>query len=75
MLKIKDGVDLKELEKFGFTQYVTGSWGVDTIKDYAEILVDDREIGINLTSGFDWVVFQELDIIYDLIAAGLVEKC
>ena len=74
MLKIKDSVDLKELEKFGFNEYTKDGYGIDTSNDAIEILVDSHEIGINVTSGFDWLVIQDLDIIFDLIQAGLVEK-
>ena len=76
MLKIKDNVDLKELEKFGF-KYEKNCWGFPCYtKTYTEILVDDRiicpseymigEEAFNEEDGFDEV--------YDLIKANLTEK-
>lgn len=59
MLKIKDNVDLKELEKFGFGQGIYGSEADKTVT----ICIDKNR---NWNSG--------TDIIYDLIQAGLVEK-
>ena len=78
MLKIKDNVDLKELEKFGFKyspeqlnhkEYYTykkqvNGWGYET--DVCVILCKDRIIGTRHT----W----ELDVVFDLITAGLVDK-
>lgn len=104
MLKIKDNVDLKELEKFGFVCYckikqnnANGQY-YDLHKTYTEIgykvdagvntieIVEERknanwifpnkerEIYIFETE-YDMGVSEEmLDIIYDLISAGLVEK-
>ncbi len=92
MLKIKDNVDLKELEKFGFKNTINDTWikytansdnryetGILVNPLYTEIknkivyytnntedLEDIQEDYIDLTS--------ELDILYGLIQAGLVEK-
>lgn len=77
MLKIKDGIDLKELEKFGFKYCPKQSnykehYFLETEKGYfypitiCYVTCDDRQIGVNGT----W----KIDIIYDLIQAGLVEK-
>ena len=81
MLKIKDNVDLKELEKFGFTtQQNVPSWDyrIKTGKyDYAELSIDySKEICIyNTTEYRDADIPDELlDKIFDLIQAGLVEK-
>ena len=81
MLKIKDNVDLKELEKFGF---VEDGWYDDkfykcNLKDgrtYMTIGVHDGEIGIptSLYGDIPAVYINNLDIIYTLIQAGLVEK-
>lgn len=80
MLKIKDNVDLKELEKFGFEldedmgQYFyygfTEPWCNSEIRIYAK--QESRKISI----GFDSCVNPcgIHDKIYDLIQAGLVEK-
>ena len=75
MLKIKDDVDLKELEKFGF---------------YAEEFIDDKiatyfngNVRIEIYDGIydKWntrkiyaLTSAYLDTIYDLIKADLVEK-
>ncbi|HIQ91022.1 MAG TPA: hypothetical protein IAB27_05315 [Candidatus Coprosoma intestinipullorum] len=78
MLKIKDNVDLKELEKFGFEHQK-----LIYVKDVVRRCCNLREnkkiyiyeqsrlisIGIGLFS-----TDVELSIIYDLIQAGLVEK-
>ena len=80
MLKIKDNVDLKELEKFQFEldndigQYFY--YGFTEPNDCSEIRIyvdiDTREI----STGFDPYVspYKIHDKIYDLIQAGLVEK-
>ena len=75
MLKIKDDVDLKELEKFGFKYnkkddkfYITNKFNYYS----AEILPDNwqghRSIGIYDAS------IEAIDTLYDLIQANLVEK-
>mgnify|MGYP005810948859 CR=1 FL=1 len=81
MLKIKDNVDLKELENYGF---VEDEWYDDKfykydLKDgrtYITIGIDDREIGIptSLYGDIPAVYINNLDIIYTLIQTGLVEK-
>jgi hypothetical protein len=77
MLKIKDDVDLKELEKFGFKEqnYINGiTYKYEKINGNYEtmniIIGRDRIIHYNQES-----VFNEIDsVIYDLIQANLVEK-
>lgn len=83
MLKIKDSVDLKELEKYGFEKdcYYKDS-DVPTYRKvvygdgkYAYLKIDifpDREILIRGT--LPPVCIDDLDIIFDLIKDGLVEK-
>ncbi len=72
MLKIKDNVDLKELEKFGFYKvkdyiskkyhaYLKGSLRIDFYNRY--LVKNDANF-----CGYD------LDTTYDLIQAGIVEK-
>lgn len=70
MLKIKDNVDLKELEKYGFKVIDTDvfksvhykqSYFISPNED--KIIVPDKIIMGN-----------DLDVIYDLIQAGLVER-
>ena len=73
MLKIKDNVDLKELEKFGFEYYDYGDnhdyYMYPDIKEYAiYIFVPDRQIMV------DKFYDRHLTVLYDLIKADLVEK-
>ena len=79
MLKIKDNVDFKKLEKFGFIKYRSIDDGeyyycicnLFVGKD-RKILQDD---GINICKPVDYKLSEtEIDVIYDLIRAGLVEK-
>ncbi len=77
MLKIKDNVDLKELEKFGF-RYLDDFYYFKNERK--------RNVGLVIykdnykTKGFDRCLkfvtmdTQSLDSVYDLIQAGLVEK-
>ena len=74
MLKIKDNVDLKELEKYGFTEYKL----VDK-KHYElnyrnanciKINQNTRLIHYNQNSVDNFIP----NVIYDLIKDGLVEK-
>ena len=71
MLKIKDNVDLKELEKFGFDLEQTKDkedliWGFDSgllfYKESKRILIPWNNQNF------------AVDTLYDLIQAGLVEK-
>lgn len=78
MLKIKEGIDLRELEKFGFKfmecddkQYYTKQF-IDNngwLKAYW-IDVETRQIELEAN---DLFILLD-DTIYDLIQAGLVEK-
>ena len=75
MLKIKDNVDLKELEKFGFIpeiycgdrayekKYTKGFY-----KEYIIIWWKDREIQVRYNGQI------LLETLYDLIKADMVEK-
>lgn len=98
MLKIKDNVNLKELEKFGFKYYEDGDfycyekadplnslWNVHEswIKTTTIIIIAenlDRNIRVHLgvqSKGNDNDCGRDvygIDIIFDLISAGLVEK-
>ncbi len=76
MLKIKDNVDLKELEKYGFKYFINGcgtyGYSINLLKGYVTIVekdneydgFDERRIPLNITQ----------ELLYDLIQAGLVEK-
>ena len=67
MLKIKDGIDLKELEKFGFQK--ASSKGVGLFIGHGWGVWDDTNRKIT-----EWHCDPNLDIIFDLINTGLVEK-
>ena len=74
MLKIKDNVDLKELEKYGFKY----TFGEDYHKSNSNMYVslgDNQELNINCDdSYFDEDINECIEWIYDLIKADLVEK-
>lgn len=71
-LKIKDNVDLKELEKFGYKEFE-----ISFIKDYSKdlfirIIIETRIIQIlDKKSG---IILIDKTIIQDLIKADLVEE-
>lgn len=68
MLKIKDYVDLKELEKFGLKEEDDGDYRIS------------EEIGgetyfLLVGKSDRWIYFdRKEDVLFDLIQAGLVEK-
>lgn len=72
MLKIKDNVDLKELEKYGF-EYEEGI----ILKEqgsyckYATIINKNDRIIRPYHAGYS---YYDYEIVYDLIKDGLVEK-
>lgn len=82
MLKIRDDINLKELEKYGFEDYESfgrktkikkfGECGsevveIDKITGQLQIFIDDEYYEIYTNS-------KTLDFIYDLIKANLIEK-
>lgn len=74
MLKIKDNVDLKELEKYGFIfkcgmcwKPKKGTWEVIEVKI-------DLETKIISFPGLSDMFHTREDTLYDLIKADLVEK-
>jgi hypothetical protein len=77
MLKIKDSVDLKELEKFGFKFYEKANkkcWGIEYYEwaSYLKVCQKTRIIDMSDEYCYDGVDF--MDILFDLIKADLVEK-
>ena len=96
MLKIKDNVDLKELEKYGFEQTIKNTYYVEKtyksdednelFKNFnIQIIINtstsiyDKKINNKLVGCFnardDEIDEQfDLDTLYDLIKADLVEK-
>lgn len=82
MLKIKDNVDLKVLENYGFDTTASPEvHGIDKM-DFSNHWVDDH-FGMIIGKGLviwdssreitNWD-YANLDTLYDLIQAGLVEK-
>ena len=86
MLKIKDNVDLKELEKFGFKEIISGfdnehlGWKIETIDDEKDdisselyVYPEDSCLRRKLLADcyFESIL---IDTLFDLIQAGLVEK-
>ena len=72
MLKIKDNVDLKELEKYGFIKQQVG---LDNA--YIKYLLKgkyEESLIIWLDKIIQVEAIQLLDTLYDLIKADLVEK-
>ena len=90
MLKIKDNVELKELEKYGFNSYrVTRSityWyrcfaygcKLILINGYKEILIENWNEGDERIHAQPKCHYKDRtsydEVLYDLINAGLVEK-
>lgn len=88
MLKIKDNIDLKELEKFGFeiekdfkgnpyyTIEIEDLYYGDNYTQDISIDTKTREITIGIygEAGNIDIKTKILSVIYDLILAGLVEK-
>ena len=72
MLKIKDNIDLKELEKFGFIFYHY----VDKHDYYVFPDSKDTELSVFIETRQIYAesYLNNLDKLYDLIQAGLVEK-
>ena len=72
MLKIKDNVDSNKIKEMGFIEY-KGDW-IKQISCNAGIAIDlDGVISI-FRNGNCKCPVENLDIIYDLIKDGLVEK-
>lgn len=88
MLKIKDNIDLKELEKFGFEEnkllrtdnekYFVLKLTTKTCSYYADIF-----FVVNISNGYlrfetysiqDYELEDFTEILFDLIQSGLVEK-
>lgn len=73
MLKIKDDIDLRELEKFGFIKTTDGDYFCGNyVMQCICVNSSDRII----TFEDEWFAddFELLDALFDLIRANLVEK-
>lgn len=69
MLKIKDDVTIEALEKYGFEEVEDAKFEYNNEEESGAIVIQkDNEI-------FAIVDNKAGDILYDLIQAGLVEKC
>lgn len=77
-LKIRDDVDLKELEKFGFVKYPKGEIYHYCHKDGslygADLWIRHKPYSREICFAFDIVDKETLCVLFDLISAGLVEK-
>lgn len=71
MLKIKDNVDLKELEKYGFSLNNKEWFLLDINGATLQIKPITREI---LIDSYNTETYHNPAILYDLIKDGLVEK-
>lgn len=77
MLKIKNSVDLKELEKFGFGKcdegYISQDFSYEMIVDKKS-----KQISFGVDGGDFYAYVDEFsdfgNVLFDLIQAGLVEK-
>lgn len=74
MLKIKDNVDLKELEKYGFINEYNVRYNYKE-NDYTGLHINIEKRIIGFYNAVDIIVEKKiLDKLYDLIKDGLVEK-
>lgn len=75
MLKIKDSIDLKELEKYGFRYSLGEDWH-HYFDNISLSLGDEREIIIDFNSDdcCETEMMQLMSLLYDLIKVDLVEK-
>ena len=82
MLKIKDNVELKELEKFGFETSKCPSGNIryrktiykDGDMDYIYLDIFDCDREFHSLWGTIYKTFIDIEFLFDLIQAGLVEK-
>jgi len=74
MLKLKNNVNLKELEKFDFVyeenEYYKNPYYFSNCGCCVKIWEKTRQLEIQMLSNFR----NESDILFDLITAGLIEK-
>lgn len=76
MLKIKDNVDLKELEKFGFYKKDNGEWQyADYDSDEFIGVQENRYIYFEtMPRYYGAIVEAVLPKLFDLIQSGIIEK-
>lgn len=71
MLKIRDDIDLEELKKFGFTLNDDEWYFADLYNANIYVKPISRKVIIR---SYDRHEIENIDIIYDLIQEGLIEK-
>jgi hypothetical protein len=71
MLKIKDGVDLKELENFGFVKESYFWYFGNPIFDGISIVEDSKIIYMEIDRDYESPLY---DTLFELIKADMVEK-
>lgn len=81
MLKIRDGIDLKELEKYGFNvddeNFIWKTVKCNIPKyDNLDLIIFQQKIlkNVDYYNCFDYKDWSAFDTLYDLIKDGLVEK-
>ena len=77
MLKIKDNVDLKELEKYGFEYTWRELYESGYDKYEVVITIDEKDKILNCSCPFNYNeedTTSHLETLYDIIKADLIEK-
>lgn len=80
MLKLKENISLKELEKFGFRYVDDRSFEGDfshcykSIGNNAELSISAQGRCIYAYTNTAYIFSDGLDVLFDLIQAGLIEK-
>lgn len=74
MLKIKEGIDLKELEKYGFIRNSNFPDGWAMVKTYKKGRYYQEDIYVWNDRKIQVSAIELNDILYDLIKDDLVEK-
>ena len=70
MLRIREGFDLAELEKYGFTENRQGRYA----KDCVVVFKDGTISGTNRGRTACWSKMGAVEELFDLIVAGIVVK-
>lgn len=76
MLKIKDNVDLEELEKFGFKVHHCKEWYYFDVDETTELFVKpiSKQLVFKKFRTIGDTYINNITVLYDLIKADLVEK-
>ncbi len=73
MLKIKDNVDLKELEKFGF-KHINNGYINTYLNNKASYGLNGIQIDTETRELYAELMFEQVELFYNLIKADLIEK-